>query len=159
MQSALLTTARFCLCAWVGAAVLFVTTGVREVTATECKYLNQSPVKDELVAVRFPAYYAFGFALLGVSVAALALLGRSSLPRRRRRIVLTLTAAALVMMIADYVWIYRPLLEMITPPGRARPWQFVQYHDWSKYVNAADLGLCLIAAILISLPHSAKRGS
>ena len=50
---------------------------------------------------------------------------------------LGLLIVAFAMMIVDYVWIYTPLVEMITPPGKARPSQFVDYHNGSKWINAA----------------------
>lgn len=59
----LLVLLRFCLCAWVGAATLFVITGIREVTS-----LKFEPViKNHLAAIRFPAYYFIGFLLVGLS--------------------------------------------------------------------------------------------
>jgi hypothetical protein len=152
MHRFLLTTARLALAAWVGGAALFVITGVREVTTSD-PHLNQSAVKDALVAVRFPAYYAFGFTLLAVALACIAALPRMRLlPTLRRWLLLLLPAAALLLMIADYVWVYRPLEAMVTPPGKARPAEFVEYHAASKWINAAGLGVSLLAAVLVSWP-------
>jgi len=166
MHRFLLTTARLALAAWVGGAALFVITGIREVT-TDDPHLNQSAVKDALVAVRFPAYYAFGFTLVGVALACVAALPRNRLlwtprPRKdatrrtqpglRRRLLLLLLVAALLLMTADYVWVYRPLEAMVTPPGQARPARFIEYHRTSKWINAAGLGVSLFTAALLSWP-------
>jgi hypothetical protein len=152
MQRFLLTTARLALAAWVGGATLFVITGVREVTTTD-PHLNQSTVRDALVAVRFPAYYAFGSTLTAVALACVALLPHKRLLWKLRRwMLLGLLSVALLMMLADYVWIYRPLVEMTTPPGQARPAEFVDYHAASKWINAAGLGVSLFAAGLLCWP-------
>lgn len=150
MQTTLLTISRFTIAAWVGAATLFVVTGIREVTSTE-PAVNIPAVKDTLVNIRFPAYYGFGFTLVGVSLVATLGTGRLLSPHRRRW-VLGLLLLALGMMIADYFLIYQPLLEMITPPGTARKENFKIYHNASKYVNAADVALCFIAAVIVCLP-------
>lgn len=154
MRNTLLTICRLTLAAWVGAATLFVVTGIREVTSAG-PHVNNSVVKDELVGIRFPAYYAFGFALVGVSL--LCTFGLpASISLKRRRWIMALLAAALLLMIADYFWIYEPLLEMITPPGKARSMEFVSYHEASKYINAVDVGLCLVAAVLVCRPVSPR---
>jgi len=157
MQRVLLMTARLTTAAWVGAAVLFVVTGTREVTRVEGP-LNQSTIRDALVAVRFPAYYAFGFLLVAAALLCAVLLQRGTFRSAMRRwLVLGLLSATLLMMLADYFWIYRELVEMITPPGRARPAEFVTYHKASKWINAADIGLCFFASVLLNWPAGIKN--
>jgi hypothetical protein len=56
MKSLCLTVARFAVCAWVGAAALFVVAGVREVTSQQLDSMS----RDVLVPLRFGLYYAFG---------------------------------------------------------------------------------------------------
>ena len=60
MKSVCLTISRLALAAWVGAASLFVVTAIQEARSTEF----DSITKNALAALRFPAYYAFGFALV-----------------------------------------------------------------------------------------------
>jgi hypothetical protein len=70
MTRFLLLLARFVLAAWFGAATLFVIVGVREI-----RFQQFSPtIRDELVLIRFPAYYACGFTLLGIALVSQALL-------------------------------------------------------------------------------------
>lgn len=157
VRSLPLITARLLLAAWVGAAVLFVITGVREVTTKEPN-LAKSPVKDALVTVRFPAYYAFGFMAVGIGLLATAASGKL-IPRGRQLTLIALLVVALLMMAADYVWVYQPLVEMVTPPGKAKPANFVTLHDASKWINMADVFLVFVAAVLICRPISKTENS
>ncbi len=50
-------------------------------------------------------------------------------------------------MAGDYFYIYQPLVEMVTPPGKSRPAEFVSYHKASKWVNSFAILLCAVAAI------------
>jgi glucan phosphoethanolaminetransferase (alkaline phosphatase superfamily) len=143
-----LTVARFASAAWVGAAVLFVITAVREVRHP----LFDSATKDTLALLRFSAYYAFGFVLVSVALGAtiLALFGR---PKRRRIVAAAwLLVLTLVLMAADFVAIYLPIVGMITPVGRARLAEFEGYHRASMIINASDVALCAIAALLLCWP-------
>lgn len=145
-----LRVARLASAAWVGAALLFVVTAVREVRDPAF----DSTTKDALALDRFPAYYAFGFALL-----TLALFGAiAAMPSRGRsiRVAAAFLGVALVVMIGDFISVYRPLLEMVNPPGRAKPADFEDYHHTSMYLNAANVGLCAVAAILLCW-HDLRR--
>jgi len=158
-----LTVSRLAAAAWVGAAALFVVTAVREVTCPDF----DSPTKDALVLLRFPAYYTFGFSLVAIalvgsiaSVAGVARRTESSgsqdLKRERRRLQTAsgLLACALLVMGIDFATVYGPLAEMITPPGRARLAEFRTYHRASVWLNMADVGLCALAAALLCWPSS-----
>jgi len=151
--------ARFCIAAWIGAATLFVVVGVREVT----RGAFDAATKDTLVAIRFPAFYVFGSALVGAGWLGTILAGRSAqLPRGRRLVSLILLFCVLILMAVDYLWIYQPLLQMVTPPGQAKPSTFVAYHDASKWINLGELALCLVVAMLINFPARApllQRGA
>jgi hypothetical protein len=141
-----IAAARFALSAWVGAAALFVVTSVREVQAPEL----DSYVRDILIGVRFPSYYLFGFSLVGIGLLATFAAGCLA-PAKRGRLFVTagIVLVALAAMLGDYFWVYRPLVEMVTPPGQSRPAQFVDYHEASKWVNFASLSLCGLAAIVL----------
>jgi hypothetical protein len=149
MNSLALCLARFCVAAWVGAAVLFVVVSVREVTSSDFS----SEVKDQLAVLRFPAFYACGAATLGIAwLGTLASAGHPQLSRRRRLVAATLLALALGEMAADYRFIYRPLEALVTPPGKPRTPGFVTLHRWSTRVNAVNVGLCLAAAGVLCWP-------
>lgn len=140
-----LLLARFLLSAWFGAASLFVIIGVREV-----RFPGFDPAMlDQLVLLRFPAYYACGFALLGCAALNLVLLLIQGLRKPATYAATILTAMALGLMAYDYPCVYSPLARMITPPGQPRPAEFQAIHKWSKTVNAAQLGCVLIAAITL----------
>lgn len=138
-----LTVARLALAGWVGAATLFVINGVRLVTSG----VFDSVDRDHISLLRFPPYYLFGFVLMGVAVVSLAFAGNAV-----RRWVLGVVLAAGLIMLADYLWVYRPLEAMITPPGQARSPRFETLHRASMIVNFVHVGLCLVAAIAISRP-------
>jgi hypothetical protein len=145
MSRVLLLLSRFTLSAWFGAATLFVIIGVREVRFPEFS----SPIRDQLVLLRFPMYYAAGFTLLGLAFASQVLLILRGWKRPAVLIACGLTAIALGLMAYDYPCVYRPLERMITPPGQPRPAVFESLHHWSKNVNAVQLGCALVAAIVL----------
>lgn len=137
-----LAAARFCVAAWIGAAVLFVLVGIREVTTPEFT----SEVKDRLVTLRFPVYYAAGVSLvvLAFLATALASTGRKTWGLRIALLMLLLAGG---LMVADYLWIYTPLSALVTPPGQPRTMAFITLHHWSMRINTAHLVACLAAAI------------
>lgn len=149
MNRFLWTVLRFSLCAWVGAATLFVVTGVREVTMTDF----DATTKNVLAATRFPAYYAFGFTLVAVAaISALSLILANNEMRRRKIVVLALSVFALIVMYLDHQFIYQPLeIMMLEPEGRLDP-EFFTYHQWSKYINCVSVGACLIASFISACP-------
>ena len=153
MSRVCLLLARFALSAWVGAAALFVVNGVREVTSTDF----DSMTRDRLVALRFPAYYEFGFALVGVALVCLLLtLGARLIPRLRQIAAVVLVGLALAVMTYDFKTVYQPLEKMITPPGQARPMEFTRLHERSKAINSLHVGLSLVAALLVCWPASVE---
>ena len=149
MNRFLWTVLRFSLCAWVGAATLFVVTGVREVTMTDF----DAATKNVLAVTRFPAYYAFGFTLVVVSaISAFSLILINKETRRRKIVVLSLLVFSLVVMYLDHLFIYQPLeIMMLEPEGRLDP-EFFTYHQWSKYINCISVGVCLIASFVSACP-------
>lgn len=151
MQSVCLTLARFALSAWVGAAGLFVITSVREVLSPEFN----TTTKDLLVALRFPPYYVAGFSLVSLGlIGTLAARRHPSVSSRRWWIAVVLLVLTLVLMLGDFVWIYRPLAAMLSPPGQVRTDAFADYHHLSEGINTLDVALCFIAALLLCWPMS-----
>ncbi len=149
MQRLCLTIARFALSAWIGAAALFVVTSIAEQRSTAFG----SDVKNTLATLRFPAYYAFGFTLVGLSLVAGAIgLDRRSRHRGWLTIVGSLTVA-LILMVVDYVAIYSPLYAIVTDPSGARDARFLELHRWSERINTVDVSLCLIAALVACWPQ------
>lgn len=138
-----LTLARFLLSAWFGAAALFVLIGVREITHPGF----DSVVRDQLVLLRFPPYYVCGFGCLAGAVLSLGVCLMCGLRRRLASTALVLAATALGVMAYDYAYVYKPLEAMISPPGKARSAEFRQRHEWSKSLNAVQVGCVLAAAI------------
>lgn len=137
-----LALARFSISAWIGAAVLFVIVGVREVTTPEFT----SEIKDRLVTLRFPAYYITGASLTVTAAVATAIAGLGDKSRGLRLALIGLALAGAVMAI-DYVWIYSPLAAMVTPPGQPRTLAFVTLHHWSMRINTIHLLVCMAVAI------------
>jgi hypothetical protein len=157
-----LTIARLSAAAWVGAASLFVETALREVRHPGF----DSVTKDTLALLRFPAYYAFGFTLVSLALVG-ALVGSIGSPPnddkvsanplrardiRRIRAASGLLVLVLLMMLADFAVVYRPMADMITPPGRAHLAEFLSYHRVSIWLNVGDVGLCAVAAVLLCWP-------
>jgi hypothetical protein len=142
-----LTIARLASAAWVGAAVLFVITAVREVRHPGF----DTATKDTLALLRFSAYYACGFVLVVAALAgtALALVGRQKGQRRGVVAAACLLGLVLGLMVADFVAIYLPIVGMITPVGRARSSEFAGYHRASIVINVCDVALCGLAALLL----------
>lgn len=156
MTRLLWTLIRFCLCAWIGAATLFVVTGVREVTSD----LFEPVTKNQLAALRFPAYYVFGFGLVGLATVSAGLLSlRAGNSRKWMRIVFLLCVAALAIMCVDHHWIYTPLEEMMTRPDARSTPEFATYHKWSKWINVASLSVCLGAALMSLADRSTSAAS
>jgi hypothetical protein len=154
MDRFLLTITRFSLSAWVGAAALFVLTGIAEVRSPEF----ESATKNALAALRFPYYYLIGFLLVGVGLLGswvLAVRSRYAIPGTRM-LVGAMTLASILMNV-DYVYVFRPLLAMMSQEVKTE--SFATYHHASMLLNAAGLGLVLFSAILIcaASPRPAGR--
>lgn len=148
MRSLCLTIARLTTAAWVGAAVLFVVTSVREVLSP-----FDSTTKDMLVATRFPAYYLFGITLTGLGWLATGLARRHpAVAPWRAAVAWGLLTLALGLVVLDYLIIFRPLAAAIQPPGQARPSWFESYHHASMGINTAQIACCLAAALLLCYP-------
>lgn len=154
MQDACLTIVRFALSSWVGAAALFVVAGIREIRHPGF----DTEIQNQLVLIRFPAYYAFGFPLVVLAlVCTTGLRSPDRFGRGRVWMMRTLIGLALVLMIGDYFWVFQPICEMMQPPDQARPAVFVGYHEASKWINAAGIATSFVAAILACWPFRRSR--
>ena len=143
-------TLRFVLAVWVGAAALFVITSVAEQTSM----LFDSPTRDQLATLRFPLYYRFGFAC-HIACAAVGTLAWRTVPESRRRtflVVLLLVMISGTLISMDYRFVYQPLHDLITPPGKSRTPEFETLHIWSRRANLVHVLIMAFAGILSMLP-------
>jgi hypothetical protein len=76
-----------------------------------------------------------------------------ALSRRHRAFAILSLLTVLLLMAIDYFWIYRPLVQMVTPPGGVRPAAFIMYHQASKYINMVGLIFASVAAIAVNWPR------
>ncbi len=143
-----LTISRMALVAWVGAATLFVTTGIAEVRDPRLDAIT----KNILVTLRFPAYYAFGFILVGIAMICCGPGLRNRGFSAIRRACWAMIVFAFCLMIIDYVFVFRPLFAMISPPESPLTARFETLHTISKWINAAGIALCLLASLLLCWP-------
>ena len=127
---------------------MFVINGVQQTTSGKF----ESMTTDQLVLLRFPAYYLMGFILVGLSLLG-AVLSGSEISLRQRRMLIVLFGLSLVIMLFDYLLVYLPLAEMITPPGKARTQGFQTLHKWSMRVNSIDLLLVMIGSLTACWPR------
>jgi len=146
---AVTTLLRVVLAAWIGAAVLYVMTSVAEQTSEHF----DSRMRDQLAAIRFPIYYAFGFVMHVVALicAGLVTVG-TQVHRLRFGIVAGLIVVSLLGMTLDYLLVFQPLLELITPAGQVRTPEFVRLHNLSRYANQAHLTVMMMAAVVAAWP-------
>ena len=149
MQRVCLTIARFALSAWIGAAALFVVTSIAEQRSTAIG----SDAKNVLATLRFPAYYWFGFVLVGLGLIG----GVVGIDRHQQRgrwwAIVSCLWLALLLMLVDYVAVYSPLYAIVTNPDALRDARFQELHRWSEQINSIDVFLCLIAAITSCWPE------
>jgi hypothetical protein len=147
MNRCLWIAMRFCLCAWLGAAALFVVAGVREVMSPGI----DQPTKNLLVTLRFPPYYLFGFSLVGIGTLSSILLRfskQNASSHRRLTIIAAFGVLTLLIMTYDYLQIYLPLEAMMLRDDGIFPGEFRSLHEWSKNINAVSATTCLVAALL-----------
>lgn len=148
MSQLALMISRLAASAWVGAAVLFVATGVRQVTSG----LFSATTTDQLVLLRFPLYYICGCSLITVAIVGTTL-ARAALGRGQRAFSMVCLGLALLLMFFDYMVIYSPLAAMISPPGQSRGLGFQTLHRASMGINLVDLLLVAVAAGTLCWPR------
>ncbi len=148
MRSLSLMLSRMCISLWCGAGMMFVVL----LLALRSSPLFDNEIKLDQAKVLFPWFYGCEFALLAGALVFGALAGRA-VPRRQ--VYLALVATALALAIGDHFWIYRPLESMLHQP--ALPMNFRDLHHLSRTVNTVNLGLCLIAALLIQWPSASEQ--
>lgn len=150
VASAAVTTMRMSLALWVGGAALFVITSVAEQTNPEFG----SIIRDQLATIRFPLYYVFGGILLATAIftGGVAVTTTSGCLRKRITAALAFTILSAGCAAGDYFWVYRPLQQLITPPGQARSQEFVTLHERSRHANELHITLALVAAVLSVIP-------
>lgn len=142
-----LLVCRLCVTAWVGTATFFVVV-VLELRRSQ---LFSDRIKLEHPKVLFPLFYEFEFGLLGVALlAAFAVWKLSSTKERRSFLLPGLIGAALLIAVADWYWIYRPLTAMLE--SSTLPETFRAYHTASRWVNTAGLAISAAAACIALWP-------
>ena len=150
-----LSMQRFLLSAWVGAAVLFVITSVAEQQFDGF----DAAMKNRLALIRFPKYYAMGFAVLLASLGGSLVRFAKGNRGKADMVVLAAVGAALLLMLGDFASVYRPLHEIMIDFERARDAEFTRYHQLSKYINATGILLSLVAATAACCSIHKERGS
>ena len=155
LQKLGLVVSRFALPFWVGASVLFLVNAVG-LTAG----FKDVKIRDEMALIRFPALLICGFSSVGAAFLGLLLAGAQPTVggAKRRKTAVTLTFLALLLMAWDYVYVYKPLEALITPPGKTRTEefkaQFRKLHGQSMMLNLVHVGLCGLAGLIWCWPGS-----
>ena len=150
LDKATLTILRFALCGWVGAAVLYVATSVAE----QVSPLFDSTIRDQLATIRFPFFYGTGFILQTTAILSAGYLSFKGvfISRARIKLILALVAIGLIGFAYDYIFIYQPLLDEITPAGKPRTEAFTTLHAWSRHINEVNLLLLFTASVAAAIP-------
>ena len=138
------TLSRCAITAWVGASAIFVVTAVQEVSSVQFDSLT----KAALATLRFPTYYAFAFTLVTTAlVFGMAAGMQVKTTWKCRHFYLALLITALLLMLADYFFVYVPLQRIMVASEQARPANFTWYHTMSKWTNAVGFCLWSIASL------------
>ena len=150
LNALFLTTARLFLVAWIGGAALFAVTSIAEQRAQEF----DSTDKDRLATIRFPLYYLYGAFCLSTAIVATGLAIATTPRGYHKQLTAGFTLCVLSAAVAgyDYIAVYSPLQQAITPPGQVRGPDFLSLHKQSELINEVHISLALLAAILICLP-------
>jgi hypothetical protein len=153
MQRFCLTASRFSLAAWLGAALFFVIVTLAPMSSP----LLDSAQKAQLPLFFFPGYYAFEFTLLSIALAGgWAARNRPTVNRGLWRVQLAALTLALIVAVADRIWVYEPLAQILRQQiadHTAPPASFRNLHLASMYCNQVIIGLSLLAAILSHWPN------
>jgi len=153
MRGFCLMLLRVCPAAWVGAAALFVL-----VTIGVARSSVESDVVMQLTPVRFSYFYPLEFGMLGTAVVlGWVGIGYGDLGRLRGFIGWGLLLLALATAIGDFLWIYRPLEEMMRT--RTLTENFRVMHEGSKHINSTIVTITAIAALLINWPGKVNRAT
>jgi hypothetical protein len=142
MRQFCLALARFCSAFWIGAAFLFVTTSVTE----QVQPSFDAATKDTLALIRFPWYYGTGMTLVAVAFFATR---AAPISPKTQSAALLLLMAVFGLMCGDFVFVYRPMRAMLTPPGAGHGAEFTRLHHWSEGLNAAGFLLSTTAAAIL----------
>ena len=157
MRSFCLMLTRLALAAWVGAAVFFVMVSLRPLRSQEIP----DEIKPHLTQDLFPGYYGMGFGLLGVAWVTAAIGStHPGIGKVRRLGLIGLITALLLLMLADWSWIYTPLANMMQHEIReheARAGAFRTYHMASRWINSVGMVLTLITAGIAAWPVRSSR--
>jgi len=147
MSNFCLALCRFCLAAWLGAAALFVTSGVAEIKSNKF----DAETVNALVAARFPHYYNFGFCLVFLALVGSVLARKNpTWTPKRASAVSCMMLFVFMLMLVDYWTIFLPLLEMMEKPTLTE--RFQEDHEASKKINMVSLSFVFISAWIACWP-------
>lgn len=146
-----LLLSRLFLTAWVGIAIFFVMVILK---LRNPELFNPTALLNH-PRVLFPLFYQFEFGLLGLTLVTGAIARLFGAGRRSFQVGLLLTAAALLLAMLDYQFVYRPLESMLEQPELPR--DFARLHHLSRWINSAGVGLTAVAACLLLWPERPHR--
>jgi hypothetical protein len=143
---------RFCLCTWLGVALLF---NVAVLGVLESLLYDPPPISKFSQPQYFlPSYFGLALALLGGALlCAFGSLWSARIGLVRRWAMLLLVALALAMVAADYLFVYRGLVEIFAATT-LRASDVVTLFQFYRLLKRAVLGVSIVAAILAVWPES-----
>lgn len=153
------TLYRLALTGWLGALIFFAAVTIKPLRSPEI----EMPVRPKLALILFPAYYRWGGMLLTVALGAggVALFLKAQGRSLREKGSLLCTAAGLLCLVADQLWIYAPLEQMmqLAQSQEVTPAQFREYHVASMLINSVMGGCCFAGALLACWPAEEQNGT
>ncbi len=156
MSRTCLMLTRLLLSGWVGASLIFILITIFIATSNQF----DSEVQDKLGLIRFPIFYRLAFWMVGLSyLFHLGSFKAMKTCRIRWVVGCFLIPFLFVLGVMDYTLVTEPMLEMIDPPGMARPQRFREYHEASERMGSVIWGLSLITALMINWPIKPPRST
>jgi hypothetical protein len=144
MSGVALALARLVMVLWLGAGAMFVLVTVQQVMHPGFS----SDVKDQLVTLQFPWYYAVGAVCTGCGLLA-TLVGAAALRRWAGGLAVAVLVCVVSVMAYDYTMVYRPLTRLVDPPGQPRTMDFLTLHQQSRRLNTLHYVLCVVATTVL----------
>jgi hypothetical protein len=148
MQRIFLATMRFCLSAWVGMSIFFVTVVLDVLDSVITERFTKCNDPD----VFLPPYFAYAFVLLGMGgMCAILGLWNARISLLRRYATLACVLAALGVAVLDYENVYQRIVEFLARPQMPAA-EIVMLYGQSRLLKGAVLGLSIAAASMALWP-------